>query len=189
MDLRTRLTSSLKDVRGRSQRLVQLNVELLKAELKAKGEKYGVAAGMFFAAGLLALYALGFALATIAVVLHLVLPMWLSLLIVTLGLFLLILLLVLIGRDRLLRAGSPAPDKAIAEARASITAAKTQLKGSGRGTTPTSAGAETAPSGQSPPRTPTGQAGPQPGVGAGEEAPGTATSDSTGPAREEGRRL
>ena len=189
MDLRTRLASSLKDVRGRGQRLVQLNVELLKAKLKAKGEKYGVAVGMFFAAGLLALYALGFALATVAVVLHLVLPLWLSMLIVTIGLFLLILLLVLIGRDRLLRAGSPAPDKAIAEARASITAAKTQLTRSGRGATSTSAGAETVPSGQSPLSTATGQAQPQPGVGPRGEAPGTATSDSTGPAREEGRRL
>lgn len=189
MDLRTRLASSLKDVRGRGQRLVQLNVELLKAELRAKGEKYGVAVGMFLAAGLLALYALGFALATVAVALHLVLPLWLSLLVVTIGLFLVTLLLVLIGRDRLLRAGSPAPDKAIAEARASITAAKTQLTRSGRDAASTSAGTEAGASGQSPPRTPIGQVRTQPGVGAGEEAPGTATSASTGPAWEEGRRL
>jgi hypothetical protein len=146
MDLRTRITSSLNDVRGRGQRLVQLNVELLKAELKAKGEKYGVAAGMFFMAALLALYALGFALTTIAVVLDLVLPLWLSLLIVTVALLLIILLLVLIGRDRLLRAGSPAPEKAIAEARASIAAAKAQLRLSEPGIAQTSAAAQPATS-------------------------------------------
>ena len=144
MDFRRRIASSLKSVHDRGQRLVQLNVELLKAELKAKGEKYGVAVGLFFMAALLALYALGFALATIAVALHLVLPLWLSLLIVTVALLLLILFLVLVGRDRLLRAGSPAPDKAIAEARANVTAAKAQLKRSERGVTQTSAAAASA---------------------------------------------
>ena len=144
MDLRRRIASSLKSVHARGQRLVELNVELLKAELKAKGEKYGVAVALFLMAALLALYALGFALATLAVALHLVLPLWLSLLIVTVALLLLILLLVLVGRDRLLRAGSPAPDKAIAEARASVTAAKAQLKRSELGVTPTSAAAESA---------------------------------------------
>jgi hypothetical protein len=148
MDLRTRITASLNDVRGRGQRLVQLNVELLKAELKAKGEKYGVAVAMFFMAGLLALYMLGFALATIAVVLHLVLPLWLSLLIVTVLLALLIVLLIFIARDRLLRAGSPVPEKAIAEARASMAAAKAQLKRSGGGPGQTSPGpAADGPSG------------------------------------------
>ena len=189
MDLRTRIASALKEVRGRGQRLVQLNVELLTAELKAKGAKYAAAVGLFLAAGLLALYALGFALATVAVALHLVMPLWLALLIVTVMLIVLIVVFVLVGRSSLLRAGSPTPDKAIAEARASITAAKAQLRRSGRAIRQAGAGAETVLPGQSPPHTPARQATPQPGEGTREEAPGPATNVSAGPAREEGRRL
>jgi hypothetical protein len=116
--IRERINASLTDIRDRGQRLVQLNLELLSAELKAKGQQYGGAVGMFVGAGLLALYALGFALATIAVALALVLPLWLSLLIVTLVLFLVIGILLLVGRSRLRKAKTPAPERAIAEAKA-----------------------------------------------------------------------
>ena len=98
MTLRERLVASVADIRTRGQRLVQLNRELLAAELKEKGKKFGAAIALFAGAGLLSLYAIGFALTTIAVALALVLPLWLSLLIVTLALFLVVVILVLVGR-------------------------------------------------------------------------------------------
>lgn len=128
MGIRERINASLTDVRTRGQRLVQLNIELLKAELKAKGQKYGAAAAMFVVAGLLALYALGFALATIVVAIHLALPLWLSLLIVTVALFLIITILLLAGRSSLRKAKSPAPERAIAEAKTTTGAFKAGLR-------------------------------------------------------------
>jgi membrane protein implicated in regulation of membrane protease activity len=118
MTLRERLVASVADIRTRGQRLVQLNLELLTAELKEKGKKFGAAIALFVGAGLLSLYAIGFALATIAVALALVLPLWLSLLIVTLALFLIVAILVLVGRDQLRKIGPSQPEVAIAEAKA-----------------------------------------------------------------------
>ena len=128
MGIRERINASLTDVRTRGQRLIQLNLELLRAELKAKGQKYGAAIAMFVVAGLLALYALGFALATIVVAIHLALPLWLSMLIVTVALFLVIAILLLAGRGSLRKAKSPAPERAIAEAKATADTFKTSLR-------------------------------------------------------------
>ena len=128
MTLRERLVASVTDIRARGQRLVQLNLELLTAELKEKGRKFGTAIGLFLGAGLLALYAIGFALATIAVALAIVLPLWLSLLIVTLALFLVVAVLVLVGRDQLRKIGAPEPEAAIAEAKATADLMKTNAR-------------------------------------------------------------
>jgi hypothetical protein len=134
--IRERINASLTEVRARGQRLVQLNLELLKAELKAKGQKYGAAIAMFVVAGLLSLYALGFALATIVVAIHLALPLWLSMLIVTLALFLVIAILLLAGRGSLRKAKSPAPERAIAEAKTTADAFKTGLRDAGQSVRP-----------------------------------------------------
>ncbi len=128
MGIRERINASLTDVRARGQRLVQLNLELLRAELKAKGQKYGAAIAMFVVAGLLALYALGFLLATIVVAIHVALPLWLSMLIVTVALFLVIAILLLAGRGSLRKAKSPAPERAIAEAKSSAETFKTGVR-------------------------------------------------------------
>ena len=124
MGVRDRITASLTDIRARGQKLVELNVELLKAELKKKMQEYGGAIGMLAAAGLLALYALGFLLATITVALALFLPTWLALLIVTLVLFLIIAILVLAGRSKLQKLQAAPPAQAPAEAKITIATAK-----------------------------------------------------------------
>ncbi len=129
MDLRQRIATRVTDIRDRGQRLVQLNLELLASELKEKGRKFGAAVGLFVAAGLLSLYALGFLLATIAVLLALVLPLWASLLIVTVLLFVLVAVLVLVGRDQLRKIGDPKPEAAIAEAKATAGMLKANARG------------------------------------------------------------
>jgi hypothetical protein len=126
--IRERINASLTDIRARGQRLVQLNLELLAAELKAKGKKYGAAVGMFVGAALLSVYAIGCLLATIALALALVLPLWLSMLIVTLVLFLVIAILLLAGRSQLRKVKSPAPERAVAEAKTTADAFKTGLR-------------------------------------------------------------
>ena len=128
MGLRERLVASATEIRTRSQRLVELNVELLTAELKRKGQQYGTGIALLVVAGVLALYALGFALTTITVALALVLPLWLALLIVTVVLAIIILILALVGRGHLRRAKTPSPERAIAEAKTTVDALKTDLQ-------------------------------------------------------------
>ena len=129
MTLRQRLAAQVTDIRNRGQRLVQLNLELLAAELKEKGRKFAAAIGLFVAAGLLSLYGLGFLLATIAVLLALVLPLWAALLIVTAALFVLVAILVLVGRDQLRKIGDPKPDATITEAKATADMLKANARG------------------------------------------------------------
>ena len=120
MGVRESITTSLADIKARGQRLVELNIELLKAEIRKKAQEYGGAIGMLVAAGLLSLYALGFLLATIAVVLALWLPTWLALLIVTLVLFLVVTILGLAGRNKLQKLQAAPPPQATAEAKTTI---------------------------------------------------------------------
>jgi hypothetical protein len=129
MKLRQRLAARVTDIRDRGQRLVQLNLELLTSELKEKGRKFGAAIGMFFAAGLFSLYAIGFLLATIVVLLDLALPLWASMLIVTAALFALVAILILVGRDQLRKIGDPKPQAAIAEATATADMVKANARG------------------------------------------------------------
>jgi uncharacterized membrane protein YqjE len=129
MDLRRRIAARVTDIRDRGQRLVQLNVELLVSELKEKGRKFGAAIGLFVAAGLFSLYGLGFLLATVTVVLALWLPTWAALLIVTVALFVLVAILVLVGRDQLRKIGDPKPEAAIAEAQATADMLKANARG------------------------------------------------------------
>jgi membrane protein implicated in regulation of membrane protease activity len=128
MGLRERLTASAAEIRARSQRLVELNIEMLTTELKRKGQQYGTAIGLFVGAGVLALYALGFALTTIAVVLYIWLPLWLSVLIVTAVLALIGLVLALVGRSTLRQAKTPSPERAVREAKSTADALKTNLR-------------------------------------------------------------
>ena len=121
MTLRERIGASVTDIKTRGQRLVQLNVELLAAELKKKGQEYGAAIGMLIGAGVLALYAVGFLLATITALIALLLPWWAALLIVTALLFLVIFILIQLGRSRLKKVRTPAPERAIAEMKANAT--------------------------------------------------------------------
>jgi membrane protein implicated in regulation of membrane protease activity len=128
MTLRQRVAARVSEIRGRGQRLVQLNLELLTSELKEKGKKFGAAIGLFAAAGLFSLYAIGFLLTTVAVLLALVLPLWASLLIVTAALFALVTVLVLVGRDQLRKIGDPKPEASLAEAKATADVMKTNAR-------------------------------------------------------------
>jgi len=123
-----RLVASVTDIRDRGQRLARLNAELFKSELKQKGGKAGAAAGLFAAAGVVAVYAVGFALATVAVALALVLPLWAALLIVTAALILLAVILGLVGRSLARQMEKPAPQEAQAEAKKTADLLKSHLR-------------------------------------------------------------
>lgn len=96
--------------------LARLQRELARTELQRKGATIGAGAALGTAAAILALFAVGFGLATLAAVLALVVDWWLALLIVFLLLVATVLVLALVAR-RLVRTATPLkPEQAIEEA-------------------------------------------------------------------------
>jgi len=94
--------------------LVRSELRLAQAELAEKGKRAGVGVGLFSAAGVVALYGLAGLLTTVVVLLDLALPLWLSVLIVTLVLFVVAGVMALLGRKQVAEATPAAPEKAIA---------------------------------------------------------------------------
>ena len=99
--------------------MAKLGLELARAEAKAKG--VGVALGI--GAAFVALFGLGFLLATIAVALAIVLDTWLALLLVTLGLLVVAAALGFAARARF-ASGTPARRELEAERQELETAAE-----------------------------------------------------------------
>ena len=118
------LTRAAEQVAEHAKRVVRLEIELATLELKQKLATFGVGMGMVVPAGVLALFGLGFALATIAAGLATFLPTWAALLIVATFLFLIAGLLALLGRSALKNATPPLPERAISEARLTMDALK-----------------------------------------------------------------
>jgi len=118
------LGASAKDVAEHASSLVRLELELAQLELKQKVTSLAVGIGLGVGAALVALYGLGFAFATIAAVLATFLDFWLALLIVTVGLFGLAGLLALLAVNRIQRGTPPVPEQAIAEAKLTTAALK-----------------------------------------------------------------
>jgi hypothetical protein len=96
--------------------LARLERELARAELERKAGTVGAGAALAVAAGVLALYALGFGLAALAAALALAVDWWLALLIVFGILVLFVIVLGLVAKS-LIRSGTPLkPEQAIEEA-------------------------------------------------------------------------
>lgn len=128
-DTRQGVGAAAKQVAEHASSLARLELELASVELKRKAGALGAGAGLGAAAGLLALFGLGFLLATIAAALAIVLDAWLALLLVTLGLFVLAGVLGLLALQRIKRGTPPVPEQAIREAKLTTEA----LKANGNG--------------------------------------------------------
>ena len=90
--------------------LARKHAELAKIEVSEAASVRGKGAGMFAAAGVVGMYAIGFAAATAAAGLAVVLPVWAAILIVTVLLLIVAGVLVVIGR-RTLRTAPPAGER------------------------------------------------------------------------------
>jgi hypothetical protein len=119
------VAARMKDVRKRTQTLVQLNLELAKLEGKQKATAVGVAAGLAALAGVVLVYAIGFALAAAAAGLSEALPLWLSLLIVA-GILLLVAAIAGYLALRSVRKASR-PSQALAEAERTVESFETRV--------------------------------------------------------------
>ncbi|HSB38810.1 MAG TPA: phage holin family protein [Gaiellaceae bacterium] len=111
------LGASAKGVAEHASTLVRLELELAALELKRKVAALGIGIGFALGAAVLLVFALGFALATIAAGIATALPWWASLLIVTGGILLVAGILGLLAMRSIKKGTPPVPEQAIAEAK------------------------------------------------------------------------
>jgi hypothetical protein len=116
--------TAAKQVAEHAATLARLELELAGLELKRKAGALGAGASLGFGAAVLALFALGFGLATLVAALAIVLDTWLALLLVTAGLLLLAGVLGLAARSLIKRGTPPVPEQAIREAKLTTEALK-----------------------------------------------------------------
>jgi hypothetical protein len=112
--------------------LVRDEIALAKAELAEKGKHAGLGVGLFGGGGVLAMYGVGAFVATLIIVLELIMPLWLSALIVTVFLFLLAGILALLGKKQVTKAVPPEPKAAIASVKADVDEVKHAVRDRGR---------------------------------------------------------
>ena len=104
--------------------LFRLELELAQLEVKKKVTSLGLGIGLAIGAAVFAFYGLGFLFATIAAGLATAMSTWLAILIVTIGLFLVALILALIAKNRIEKGTPPIPEQAILEAKLTTEALK-----------------------------------------------------------------
>ncbi|GIM90185.1 phage holin family protein [Paractinoplanes toevensis] len=113
-------------------RLVRDEIALAKAELAEKGKHAGIGVGLFGTSGVLALYGIGAAIATLIIVFDLFLPLWLAALIWTVALFLIAGVLALVGKNQVTKAVPPEPQAAIESVKADVDEVKHAVRDRGR---------------------------------------------------------
>jgi uncharacterized membrane protein YqjE len=104
--------------------LIRSEIRLAQAEMTEKGKRAGLGAGMFGAAGLLALYGVAALLATIVIALDLVLPLWAAALIVTVVLFAAAGVAAVVGKKKVAEATPPKPERALDGIKADVATVK-----------------------------------------------------------------
>jgi hypothetical protein len=118
------LGAAAKQVAEHASSIARLEIELATLELKKKVAALGLGIGLLVGALLVLFYGLGFTFATIAAGLATFLPVWLSLLIVTVFLFAVAGVLAFVGIKKVQRGTPPVPQQAIDEAKLTTQALK-----------------------------------------------------------------
>jgi hypothetical protein len=118
------LGGAVKEVAEHASALSRLEIELASIELKKKVTAIGVGLGLLAGAVAIGLYGIGWLFATITAGLATFLPVWLSLLIVTLFLLATAALLGFLGARSVSRGAPPLPQQAIDEAKLTTQALK-----------------------------------------------------------------
>jgi hypothetical protein len=112
--------------------LVHQELELAKAELRAKGMHAGLGAGMFGGASALGFYTTGALTASVILALATVLDAWLAALIVAVVYALIAGVLVLLGRRQVQQATPPVPEAAVDSTKEDVAWIKNQIKAARR---------------------------------------------------------
>jgi Putative Actinobacterial Holin-X, holin superfamily III len=114
----------LKDFSDQITHLVRDELQLARAELEAKGKRFGFGAGLFGAAGVLAVYAGGALLLSLVLLLALVVPAWVAALIVGVVVAAAAAVLAMAARGQLRKAAPPVPEQTVTSVRQDIKAVK-----------------------------------------------------------------
>jgi uncharacterized membrane protein YqjE len=101
-------------------RLIRDELRLAQLELAEKGKRAGIGAGLFGAAGVIALYGVTGLLAAVVIALAYVMPAWLAALVVGLALLITAGVLALAGRGQVRKATPPVPKRAMESVKADI---------------------------------------------------------------------
>jgi uncharacterized membrane protein YqjE len=104
--------------------LVRDELRLAQVEVTGKAKTAGIGAGMFGAAGLLALYGVGVLIATAIIALALVLPAWAAGLIVGAVLLAAAGAAALLGKKRVTEAAPPVPERAVESVKRDVDAVR-----------------------------------------------------------------
>jgi uncharacterized membrane protein YqjE len=104
--------------------LVRDELRLAQAEMTGKAKKAGIGAGMFGAAGLLALYGVGVLIATAVIALGLAVDLWLAALIVGVVLLALAGVVALVGKRNVSEATPPVPTRTVENVKQDVDAVK-----------------------------------------------------------------
>ncbi|MFL5905032.1 MAG: phage holin family protein [Solirubrobacteraceae bacterium] len=107
------LADLMRDLSQQSTELIRQEIALAKAELRQKGKAAGIGAGMFGAAGLIALFAVGALTACLILALATAMDAWLAALIVAVVYLAAAGVAALVGKGKVQEATPPAPEQAI----------------------------------------------------------------------------
>ena len=118
------LGSAAKQFAERASTLVRLELELATLELKRKFRLLATGIALGALAAVLLVFAIGFGLASVAAGIATATPVWLALLIVTLGLVLVVGLLGWLAQRAIKKATPPVPEQALQEAKLTTEALK-----------------------------------------------------------------
>jgi MFS family permease len=108
--------------------LVRQEMHLAQAELKQKGKRAGVGAGLLGAAGVIGLAALGALVAALILVLGEAVDMWISAFIVTGGLAVVAGIAAMIGKQQVSKAVPPKPEAAMESVQADVAEIKERAR-------------------------------------------------------------
>lgn len=118
----------LKQLSDQTATLVRHELELAKVELTAKGKQAGIGAGMFGAAGMVGLYALGALTAAIILALSLAVTGWLAAVIVAVAYGAIAGGLALNGKTRVSRGVPPTPEQTVETVKEDVEYARERAK-------------------------------------------------------------
>jgi uncharacterized membrane protein YqjE len=132
-DLRGRsMGELLKMLSEETTTLVRKEIELAKAEMTQKGKEAGVGAGMFAAAAVVGLLALGTLTAFFVMLLDGAMPNWLAAFVVFVVYAAIAGVLASVGRKRVQRATPPMPEQTVDTVKEDVQWAKTRAKSAQR---------------------------------------------------------
>jgi hypothetical protein len=118
----------MKELSEQTTRLVRQELELAKLELSEKGKRAGIGAGMFGAAGVVGLYAVGALTACLILALATAVAGWLAALIIAVVYAAVAGTLALAGKSKVQQAGPPLPEQATESLKEDVEWTKTRAQ-------------------------------------------------------------